>query len=145
MTAERLLQEFRSRRVPMAIVVDEYGGASGMVTPNDVVGAIMGDFIEEGESDLVALPGGAYDVDGTVPLEEIEDLLKMSLDENSVHTLAGFLMEKLGRMPKVGDRVLYKNYRFDVLEMLGPKVGRVRIQAHVNVSSKNASASFSGL
>ena len=128
MSAERLLAEFRQRHVAMAVVVDEYGGASGIITPADVVTAVMGDLDEDGESDVVPLPGGAYDVDGIAPIEEIEETLKTSLNANNMRTVAGFLMDRLGRMPRVGDRVLEGGYAFNIIEVSGPRVRRVRIQ-----------------
>ena len=132
MSAERLLIEFRQRRATMAVVVDEYGGASGIVTPADVISAVMGDLAEEGEADVVPLPGGAYDVDGIAPLEEIEETLKVSLNANNMRTVAGFLMERLGRMPRVGDRVAEAGYTFNIVEVSGPRVRKVRIQRETN-------------
>ena len=128
MSAERLLTEFRQRRAMMAIIVDEYGGASGIVTPTDVISAVMGDLAEDSEADVVRLPGGAYDVDGVAPLEEVEETLKVSLNSESVRTVAGFLMERLGRMPRIGDRVVEAGYAFNIIEVSGPRVRKVRIQ-----------------
>jgi CBS domain containing-hemolysin-like protein len=131
MSGERLLAEFRARHIPMAIVVDEYGGASGIVTPADVVSAVMGEFEDEEESDLKALPGGAYDVEGTVTLEEIENVLKVTLSVRDMRTVAGFLMTRLGRMPRVGDRITEAGYVFHVVEVSGPRIVKIRIQREV--------------
>jgi putative hemolysin len=128
MGSERLLTEFRTRHATMAIVVDEYGGAAGIVTPADVVAAVMGDLDEDDEADVVALPGGAYDVDGIAPLEEIGETLKITFDTPNVRTVAGFLMERLGRMPRLGDRVGLGKYNFYIMDIEGPRVRRVRIQ-----------------
>jgi CBS domain containing-hemolysin-like protein len=128
MGAERLLTEFRTRHATMAVVVDEYGGAAGIVTPADVVAAVMGDLDEDDDADLVALPGGAYDVDGIALLEEIEETLKVSFNTPNMRTVAGFLMERLGRMPRIGDRVGLGKYGLYIVEIEGPRVRRVRIQ-----------------
>ena len=128
MGSERLLHEFRTRHATMAVVVDEYGGAAGIVTPADVVSAVLGDLDEDDESEVVALPGGAFGVDGIAPLEELEETLKVSFNAPNVRTVAGFLMEQLGRMPRVGDRVVYGKYAFYIVEVDGPRVRRVRIQ-----------------
>jgi CBS domain containing-hemolysin-like protein len=133
MSAERLLVEFRRRHATMAVVVDEYGGASGIVTPADVVSAVMGDIVEDGDADLVPLPGGAYDVEGVAPIEEVEETLKVSLHANNMRTVAGFLMERLGRMPRVGDRVVESHFVFHIIEVNGPRVRRVRIAREVAV------------
>jgi len=128
MSAERLLYEFRMRHAPMAVIVDEYGGTSGIATPADVIAAVMGEFDEGDESELIALPGGAYDVEGTTALEELEQTLRVQLKADDMRTVAGFLMARLGRMPRIGDRVSASGHMFVVMEMNGPKVRRIRIQ-----------------
>jgi CBS domain containing-hemolysin-like protein len=129
MSAERLLSEFRSRRITVAVIVDEYGGASGIVTAADVVSPVMGDLeADDDEHDVVELPSGAFDADGLTPLEEVESAIKITISTDDMRTVAGFLMERLGRMPKMGDRVHEGGFTFQVLEVTGPKVGHVRIQ-----------------
>ena len=129
MSAERLLVEFRSRRVAIAVIVDEYGGASGIVTPADVVSVVLGDIEDDDEgTEVVPLPGGAYDVDGAAPLEELGETLNLHFESDEMRTVAGFLMERLGRMPRVGDRISEGGFSFNVLAVGGPKVRRVRIQ-----------------
>ncbi len=127
MSGERLLSEFRNRHIPMAIVVDEYGGASGIVTSSDVVTAVMGE-IDEEDNEIVRLPGGAWDLDGTAHIEEVAEKLKITIDTSDIHTIAGFFMEKLGRVPKKGDLISCQSYIFRVIEMDGPRVEKVRVQ-----------------
>ena len=112
----------------MAIVVDEYGGASGILTPGDIVGTVMGDLADSIEPDVVTLPSGAYEVEGIAEIEEIEDLLKLDLGLDDITTVAGFLMQRLGRMPIQGDKVREAGFIFQVTEISGPKVKKVKIQ-----------------
>lgn len=128
MSAERLMSELRARKARMAIVVDEYGGASGIVTAADVVTAVMGEFDVDDANDVVPLPGGVFEIDGVATLDEVNEALRSSLASETMHTVAGFLMERLGRLPKVGDRVVEQGYAFNVLEVLGPRVQKVRVQ-----------------
>lgn len=128
MTGERLLSEFRQHRIRMAIIVDEYGGASGIVTAADIVTAVMGDFDDDDEREVVQLPGGAYDVEGTTPLEEVQETLGVHISNCDMRTVAGFLMARLGRMPRIGDRLVEAAFIFDVLDVQGPRVRKVRIQ-----------------
>lgn len=128
-SGERILAEFRNNRTGMAVIVDEYGGTSGILTAADVISAVMGDLEDPDDSDMVRLPGGAYDVDGAALLEEIEETLKITLpNKEDMRTIAGFLMENLGRMPQVGDRTSECGYNFHVLDITGPRVTKVRIQ-----------------
>ncbi len=127
MTGERLLAEFRQHSIRMAIIVDEYGGASGIVTPADIVTVVMGDFDDDNETEVVQLPGGAYDVEGTTPLEDLKETLRIDIPSEEMRTVAGFLMQHLGRMPRIGDRVVHAGFAFDVLDVQGPRVKKVRI------------------
>ncbi|HIB84059.1 MAG TPA: CBS domain-containing protein [Chromatiaceae bacterium] len=127
--AEVLLQEFRKHHHAMAIIVDEYGGTSGIVTSADIVTAVMGELDDDDDGDdMVHVGEGSYDVDGITPLEEVEEELHISLKTEGMRTITGWLMEKLGRMPKMGDRIKFSGYVFSVTDVLGPKVRRVRIE-----------------
>ena len=115
MPGDRLLSEFPGRKISMAIIVDEYGGASGIVTAKDIVTAVMGE-LEEDSSDLVLSPGGftAHDVEGVEELEDIEDELSVTLpSEEGMTTIGGFMMEQLGRMPRPGDSVTVNDLVFE--------------------------------
>lgn len=142
MPAERMLRALKARRTPMAVIVDEYGGTSGIATTTDVVEAVMGGIEESDDTDVVRLPSGAYDVEGTAVLEDIEQALGISLQIGEMRTVAGFLMARLGRMPRVGDRVRVDHYVFLIMDVSGPKVRRVRIQneapAHAPQTSPHA-------
>jgi len=128
MPGDRLLSEFPNRKISMAIIVDEYGGASGIVTAKDIVTAVMGE-LEEDSQDLVLTPGGFYDVEGVEELETIEDELSVHLPtEEGMTTIGGLMMEQLGRMPRPGDSVSINGLVLRVLEMTGPRVKKVRIQ-----------------
>ncbi len=128
MSGERLLAEFRGRHIAMAIIVDEYGGASGILTAADVVTAVMGEFEDDDSEYVVALPGGVFDVEGTATIEDVEDALKAKIGARDMRTIAGFLMEQLGRMPRAGDRIIAAGHTFDVLAVSGPRIQKVRIR-----------------
>ncbi len=128
MPGDRLLAEFPTRKISMAIIVDEYGGASGIVTAKDIVTAVMGE-LEEDSHDLVLSPGGFYDVDGVEEIEDVENELSVALPTaEGMTTIGGFMMEQLGRMPRPGDSVTVENLVFRILEMTGPRVKKVRIR-----------------
>jgi CBS domain containing-hemolysin-like protein len=128
MSAERVLAEFRARHIAMAVIVDEYGGAAGILTAADVVSAVVGEF-DDGEDDyVVALPGGVFDVEGTATIEEVEEALNVPLPAKDMRTVAGFVMHRLGRMPRPGDRVVAAGHVFNVISVSGPRIDKVRIQ-----------------
>jgi CBS domain containing-hemolysin-like protein len=131
-TLEQLLTEFRRRHKQVAIVVDEHGGTSGMVTISDVVAELVGNIAKLGRKvePVRSLPGGRLELPGTVQLDDLEDTLEVEfdVDKAEITTIAGYLMAKLGRVPVVGDLWVLEDYRIGVAKMDGPRVLMVRIE-----------------
>ncbi len=134
---EQLLSEFRRRRAQMAMVVDEHGGTSGMLTIADVVAEVVGDVAELGRrtEDVTALPGGRLELPGTAQLDDLADRLGTHFDvkNGEVTTIGGFLMAKLGRIPDPGDRWPLGDYEVVVEATEGPRVLKVRIEPKLPV------------
>ena len=94
------------RDATMGIVVDEYGGTSGLVTIEDVVEEIVGDINNQAAvPPLRARSATLYEVNGAVPIRELNDLLGTRLDSSGATTVAGYLSRELGQIPRPGDRV----------------------------------------
>jgi magnesium and cobalt exporter, CNNM family len=131
-TLEQLLIEFRKRRRQLAVVVDEHGGTSGIVTLADVVAEVVGDVAELGRrvSEVKTLPGGLLELPGTTQLSDLEDRLdvRFDVDPTEVSTIAGFLMARLGRVPEPGDHTEVDEFEIRVAETDGPRVLKVRIE-----------------
>src|SRR6218665_182535 len=133
-TLEQLLNEFRRRRRQTALVVDEHGGTSGLVTIADVVAEIVGDVAELGRrvDEVRSLPGGRFELPGTAQLDDLEDRLDVSfeIDDEDVEvtTIAGYIMAKLGRIPEKGDLIKLDMWRIQVEEVEGPRVVRVTVE-----------------
>ena len=131
-TLEQLLSEFRRRKRQMAIVVDEHGGTSGIVTIADVVAEVVGDIAELGRKveEVKTLPGGKLELPGSTQLDDLEDRLgvEFGVEDGEVTTVAGYLMMKLNRVPQKGDRCAVGEFDIAVEEMEGPRVMRVRIE-----------------
>jgi len=127
-----LLKEMQRNRVHMAMVVDEYGGLSGMVTTEDLLEELVGEIEDEhdvGEpSRLQAFADGSYLVDALVSVNDLEDLLHVSLGEDlPFDTVAGMILHRLGRFPEKGEAVEVGEYRFTCEEVGKNRVIRVRI------------------
>jgi CBS domain containing-hemolysin-like protein len=127
-----LLHEFQLRRRHIAIVVDEFGSTVGLVTVEDAIEQLIGEV--EDEFDVAAramLPTttGAMVLDGSVSLRDLETQMNWHLPrEGGVETLAGFLLTRLGKIPRGGESIDYEGRRLTVLEMSGRRIGKVRIE-----------------
>lgn len=133
-TALRALEMFKLRGEPMALVVDEYGDFQGLLTLHDIVQSLVGDIAIPGDAvnrTVVRREDGSWLVDGMMALDEVKDLTGLpSLpgeEGGDFHTLGGFLMARINRVPAVGDRVAVGAYGFEVMTMDGRRVDRVLI------------------
>ncbi|MDW8352936.1 MAG: hemolysin family protein [Bryobacterales bacterium] len=128
----QMLDEFRRSRCHMALVVDEFGTISGIVTMEDVLEQIFGEI--EDEHDAVrqapAPSAAALEVEGTINIRDLAARYGIRLPSGAgFETLAGFLLYRLGYIPKAGDSVDYDGRRYTVLEMERNRIARVRIEA----------------
>lgn len=132
MPAPALLQLMKNRRIYLAVVVDEYGGTSGLVTLNDLVEELIGEIPQPAENvpyEIARQKDGTYEFDGTVILEDVSDRLEIDLaGENKSATIAGFVFSNLERIPKVGDHVDFSGWRFTVLRLSGFRIVRVKAE-----------------
>jgi len=129
-TIESLLREFREKRTQMAIVVDEYGGFEGMITLEDILEEIVGeieDEFDEGE-EPVRMVNGGYLLSGDLSMREWEELFGDDLMLPGVSTLGGFVATLLGRVPREGDEITYKNLFFVIKKMRRRRVAQVRLE-----------------
>lgn len=125
---ELLQRDFQQRRVHMALVVDEYGGTSGLVTLEDVLEEIVGEIQDEfdAEPPKMEATGDGYVVDGLVLIDEIGDRLNIAIPEHESNTLGGFVIARLGRIARLGDVVrLDGGYDVRVVEMKGRRVSKL--------------------
>ena len=134
-----LLQSFRKKREHLAIVVDEYGGMEGIVTLEDVVEEIVGEIHDEydiEELDFRDLGNGHYLIDAAMPLREVNRRFNLNLPEEHVTTLAGHLLQIMGRIPVEGDSCEEENLLFRVRRMEDRRIEEVEmIISAANVSN----------
>ena len=132
--ALNLLDSFRQSGTHAAAVVDEHGGVQGVVTLTDVLEAIVGDIPSmdtRTEPAAVQREDGSWLLDGMLPVEELKTLLHISNlpgeQQGYYHTLAGFVMMKLGRIPYSADHFEWRGLRFEVVDMDGHRVDKVLV------------------
>ncbi len=131
-TVRRLFREFRERHATFAVVFDEYGGTAGIVTIEDVFEALVGeieDEFDETDDGVERIQPDLYEVDGSLRLDRAARTLDLHLPEGDYETVAGYLMERLGRIPGEGDQVEFEGWRLTVADMDDVRVLRVSVQA----------------
>ncbi len=132
MGARELLREMRRRKTHMAIVVDEFKGTAGLVTLEDIIEEIIGEIYDESDEEEAApiqeIAEGVYLLDASIPLEDASEKLGIELPEGEYDTLSGFLMNELGHIPEVGEKLEYGGFEF-IVETADPRgIERVRAQ-----------------
>ena len=116
---EPLLNEFRSNRYHMALVADEYGGISGVITIEDILEQIVGEIEDETdediEEDIKLLAGNVYLVRALTELEDFNEYFNCEFDEKSADTVAGIVLQELNHMPEKGEQLTVGNFDFKVI------------------------------
>ncbi len=131
LTGMELLEHFKSSGVQMAFVIDEYGEIQGIITLQDLIEAIAGEFKPDDHEDAWAIPrlDGSWLLDGIIPVPELKDCLKLKLlpeeDKGRYNTLSGMLMLLMGRIPSAGEIVDWDCWRFEVVDMDGKRIDKV--------------------
>ncbi len=128
----RALEALRQARTNMALVVDEYGEVEGVVTVEDMLEAVVGDMPERRlgeEPAIVKRADGSLLIDGMLAIDEVKLALGLESlpEEGSYHTLAGFILAQLGRVPEEGQAVAYEGWRFEVVDMDGRRIDKVLV------------------
>jgi CBS domain containing-hemolysin-like protein len=131
--AAELLEELRRQRVQMAVVLDEYGGVAGLITLEDLLEEIVGPIDDEHdiptpEDSVVPLGGSLYEVDASLPLEDLNERLDLSLPtDGDFQTVGGLAFGTLGRVPEPGATFRAGNVEFTVLEVVDHSIRRLRL------------------
>ena len=127
---DELLAEFRALRVHMAIVIDEYGGTAGLVTIEDVLEEIVGEIEDEYDrfsaAPIVRLSEQEAIVDGRASLDALEELFGKRPTDGESETVGGYVFDRLGKIPELGDTVLSGAMYLEVTHMAGRRILRVR-------------------
>ena len=131
LTGMELLEQFRASGTRMVFVIDEYGEVQGLVTMQDVLEAVTGEFQPRNVEDAWAVQreDGSWLLDGLIPLPELKDRLDLKAtpeeDKGRYHTLSGMMMWLLGRLPRTGDVTEWERWRLEVVDLDGKRVDKV--------------------
>ena len=131
MLVEKLALEFQKRKFQMAIVVDEFGGTSGLVTHEDVLEEIFGevqDEFDEEECEFSKISENEYEVCGKYRIDEFSEKFGITLDDTDVNTIAGYVVKMLGRIPIINDEVIDEHFKYTISEMDLSRIVKIKIE-----------------
>ncbi|MCQ2957363.1 MAG: hemolysin family protein [Candidatus Gastranaerophilales bacterium] len=135
---DKLMRDFKEQQNQMAIVIDEFGGTSGLITLEDVLeeifGEIQDEFDSDEEEDLIKISDTCYDINAMMRIDEVSEVLNVNIEDEDVDTIGGFVVKLLGRLAEKNDIVVYENLEFIVKEISKTRITKLR----VNIIPKTA-------
>jgi CBS domain containing-hemolysin-like protein len=126
-----LFKKFQKEKSQMAIVVDEYGGTSGLVTSEDILEEIVGEIQDEFDDEfeqIIKLDNDTYSIDGKVLVEDINEILEINIEVEEVDTIGGWVYSMLGATPQVNQSIEYEEYIFTVTKSIGQRILRITVK-----------------
>jgi CBS domain containing-hemolysin-like protein len=127
---EQLLQEFKLKHVHLAIVIDEYGGTSGLITIEDLLEQIVGDIQDEydrEEEQYVKNIDGSITADARMPVEDLEEIFNVTIERDKFDTIGGLIFHLTGKIPAIGDIIVNEDLHFTILDADKRRIIKVRI------------------
>jgi CBS domain containing-hemolysin-like protein len=123
-----LLQEMQASGTHLAVVVDEYGGTAGLVTVEDIAEELLGSITEKPPvADVADLGDGRWVIDGALPVEDLAEIVDEEIDDADWNTAAGLVLGLLGRLPRVGDQVIFAGHALRVVGVRGRRITRLEV------------------
>ncbi len=151
LTGMELLDHFRTSGTQMVFVVDEYGEIQGLVTLQDMLEAVTGEFVPRNLEDSWAVQreDGSWLLDGLIPVPELKDTLELKNvpeeDKGLYHTLSGLMMWLLGRMPQTGDIMTWESWSLEIVDLDGQRIDKVLASKITEVAQQEAGKSVTSV
>jgi len=123
---DNILSEMLNKKTQMAFAVDEFGGISGIITNNDIISELLGEFANVHDS-LIKKEDDYYIVNGLCGIDELNEELGLNIIKSDFDTVAGFITSKLQKIPKVGDTIYYGRYIFEVISATNVRINKIKI------------------
>ena len=128
---QELLKEFQEQKVHMAIVVDEYGGTSGLVTLEDIIEEIVGEIQDEYDTEqplINRINEYTYILDGKLSIEELNEAISIELPQSEdIETISGFIYHKIGKLPDLNELIQHENLQFKIKEIDNRRINKIEL------------------
>ena len=138
---DELFAEMRDKNYRMSIIVDEYGGTAGIVSLSrlmeEIVGPV-GDELAAAEKEYESIDENTFQIDGTMRIDEANDEMGLGLPEGEYETVAGFILQILGRIPKQGRQIKYRDLKIVISRMKGHKIEEIMVTREKKIENEPA-------
>ncbi len=128
---DELLREFQANRIHMAIVVDEYGGTAGLVTIEDIMEEVFGEILDEYDKEALLvrkLDGSSYILDARIPIDDLNELLGTTFEDDGYESLGGMIYSLMGKIPRQHDAAELSGYKFTVEQVRAQRILYVKVE-----------------
>jgi len=128
--ATDVLKELKEKKTHLAVVTDEYGGTAGIITTEDIIEEIVGEIMDEHDSErpfLIVVDEDTLTVDARLEVEKLEDHFGVTLPEGDYESVGGFVIHLLGRIPKVNEKVSFENLEMTVQSADSRRIGKILV------------------
>ena len=133
---DEVMQEFKLKKTSIAVVVDEWGGTSGILTLEDIVEEVMGELrdpFDKEEYEIIKNEDGSATVDGSINIYDIEEYFEIEFpDDRDYDTLAGFILDDIGDIPNQGEKVTLNGYLFTVIKVESNRIDKIKVENLIN-------------
>ncbi len=133
---DEVMQEFKLKKTSIAVVVDEWGGTSGILTLEDIVEEVMGELrdpFDKEEYEIIKNEDGSAIVDGSINIYDIEEYFEIEFpDDRDYDTLAGFILDDIGDIPNQGEKVTLNSYLFTVIKVESNRIDKIKVENLIN-------------
>jgi CBS domain containing-hemolysin-like protein len=130
-----LFKKFQKEKAQMAVVIDEYGGTAGLITIEDILEEIVGEIQDEFDDEvdqIIKLKDDGFSLDGRVPINDVNELLNISINSEDVDTIGGWVYSKLEANPRVNQKILYDNFEFTITKCSKQRIHMITVYAIKN-------------
>ncbi|MHC1684470.1 MAG: hemolysin family protein [Clostridiaceae bacterium] len=140
LSISELFKVFQKEKAQMAIIIDEYGGTSGLITVEDILEEIVGEIQDEFDEEFDEVrktDEGNYIIDGKVLIEDVSELVDIKIETENIDTIGGWIYSQLKSYPQINEKIIYKGYEFIIIKCDRRRISKILIKKHIKQKNRS--------